>query len=75
MRRNDFEISNRVAARIILSNPDKFEGLALMWARCWVEKQERIKAGMKNYVLTRKGASSATGPVGSQDSIRSRSTA
>jgi hypothetical protein len=36
----EIAIGNQLAARIILANPVKYDGLPLIWARLWVRRQK-----------------------------------
>lgn len=42
-KRLDITYGNALAARIILSDPVKYAGLPLVWARLWMDRQKEAK--------------------------------
>lgn len=53
-RLRDYQSGNREAAEIILADPEKYDGLPLMWANAWMAKyaHEKIKLPKKKKIKT-----------------------
>ena len=40
-----YDRDNRIAARIILADPERYAGLPLIWARMWTENHKEKRNG------------------------------
>jgi hypothetical protein len=42
-KRTDYDRGNEDAARIILADPERYDGLPLQWAKLWVARHGALK--------------------------------